>query len=104
MARRISAALTLCAAGAAAAGSGSVEASFEDASARIAMTTLAQDAGYILANPEVIRGRVDARFEQQSAARLFSRFAWLLGYELRIRDREVWLEPVAASEANRALG
>jgi hypothetical protein len=69
-------------------------ASFHDEGARIVLTTLAGEGGLRIANPEVIAGRLDAVFADETASTLFLRFVRRMGYEPRIAGREVWLQPI----------
>jgi hypothetical protein len=93
MSRTLAALGALALSSAAGAECNTLQATFENEGTRVVLTTIAGEAGLRIANPEVITGKLDAVFEDEPPAQLFPRFAWLLGYELRIRGDEVWLHP-----------
>jgi hypothetical protein len=91
MSRRLATLCAFAASGAASAHGNPMVATFQDEGARIALTTIAGEAGLRIANPEAIRGTLRARFDDAQPASLFPKLAWQMGYELRIRGDEVWL-------------
>lgn len=89
-------ALALCAlamSGSAAAECDTMNARFENESTRVVLTTIAGEAGWRIANPEVITGTLNAELQDFEPARLFPKLAASLGYQVRFQGDRVWLEP-----------
>jgi hypothetical protein len=68
-----------------------VDATFEDVPARAALVALAADAGYRIANPDVVTGRIDVRLQEMNPHQAFLHLSRALGYVLTIRGRDVTL-------------
>jgi ferric-dicitrate binding protein FerR (iron transport regulator) len=68
-----------------------VRVEFDDMPLAVAVQEVAQAAGYTLANPQDVCGRVSARFDDLTPEAVLRVIADAHGYAVRFADGKVWL-------------